>query len=77
MSGDVIETKTLIVDVQANGIIRRHDTGYLIARLTDTAKYEDLPATTPPEYGHGPAADAIQDIARGNEVLHQKQADPR
>ena len=41
--GDSCPTKTLVVDIQSNGIIRRADTGYLIGRLTDDYSYEDLP----------------------------------
>lgn len=41
MSGDCIDTKQITVTVQENGIIRRPD-GYLIARLEDEIKYEDL-----------------------------------
>ncbi len=36
-------TKTLLVDIQENGVIRRADTGYIIGRLRDNVPYEDLP----------------------------------
>ena len=45
MSDDCIATKELAVIVQENGIIRRADTGYLIGRLVDDYKYENLPNT--------------------------------
>jgi len=45
MSNDCIATKELAVIIQENGIIRRADTGYLIGRLVDDYKYEDLPDT--------------------------------
>ncbi len=38
-----IDTKDLRVSVQANGLIRRADTGYLIAKLCDGVAYDSLP----------------------------------
>ncbi len=38
-----IDTKGLRVSVQANGLIRRADTGFLIAKLCDDVAYKDLP----------------------------------
>ena len=38
-----IDTKDLRVSVQANGFIRRADTGYLIAKLCDGVAYDSLP----------------------------------
>ncbi len=38
-----IDTKDLRVSVQANGLIRRADTGYLIAKLCEDVTYKDLP----------------------------------
>ena len=43
MSDAGIETKGIFVQVQANGICRRDDTGYLIARLCDGVEYANLP----------------------------------
>ena len=42
MMGEYIETVKLLVEIQANGIIRRADTGYLIGRLSDDYEYEQL-----------------------------------
>ena len=38
-----IDTKDIRVSVQANGLIRRCDTGYLIAKLCEDVTYKDLP----------------------------------
>lgn len=46
MNGEVCQSKDLLVTIQENGIIRRHDTGYILGRLSDHAKYEDLPNET-------------------------------
>ena len=40
--GDSCPTKTVTVDIQENGIIRRADTGYLIGRLTDDSGIQSL-----------------------------------
>ena len=43
MSDASCPSKVILVEIQENGIIRREDTGYLIGRLTEDYKYEDLP----------------------------------
>ena len=42
MSSEFVGTKTLLVDVQENGIIRENNTGMIIGRLVDGAPYETL-----------------------------------
>ena len=44
--GDYIEIKTILVDVQKNGIIRDKKTGYLIARLVEEVAF-DSPYLSP------------------------------
>lgn len=41
-TNDSIPDKTVLVDVQSNGIIRRHEDGHLIGRLTSMEEYEYL-----------------------------------
>ncbi len=44
---DFIETKKLQVEVQANGIIRNAQSGYLIGRLVDDVNYDSPHLTAP------------------------------
>ena len=64
MSDASIETKEILVSVQANGIIRRADTGYLIARLSDGVAYDSLVV-----YDPKPCAELEADNRRLREAL--------
>ncbi len=64
MSDASIETKEILVSVQANGIIRRADTGYLIARFSDGVAYDSLVV-----YDPKPCAELEADNRRLREAL--------
>lgn len=57
MTGDYIETTTLIVDVQENGIIRMASNGFLIGELSNDIDYETIKSLSAKNYGEVVVAD--------------------